>query len=64
MKWEYLLVECVFEGGVPVATAVDGKRAPKRPLPEVLKGYGAEGWELAGVGGHNGSVLFLKRQAG
>ena len=60
--WEYAIV-CwrLAPNGRMIVHQVDGAEAPAEPLTEALAFYGGEGWELSGVGGVDGTILFLKR---
>jgi hypothetical protein len=62
--WEYVVVRWRFApNGRMVVFQIDGEDAPAEPLVEALARYGAEGWELSGLAGADGTILFLKRSA-
>ena len=60
--WEYAVVRWRFApNGRMIVHQIDGEEAPAEPLVEALAVYGGEGWELSGVSGVDGTILFLKR---
>jgi hypothetical protein len=55
-KWEYLVLMYGADGWYGNGVKVQG--APTAPAWEILKGRGAEGWEMIGA---DAGVMYFKR---
>jgi hypothetical protein len=68
-KWEYLYVTIAYKlinktTSVMIVSAVNDQNADYKNhtlFSEYCNQLGTAGWELAGVGGYNTTVLFFKR---